>query len=116
MTKRNLAKIGCNLAYWLGDFFCRVGLYTPYDFFMELSFELDKKYHFRKWKTFSDPETIDWPSCPFCGEGFLTSEYDNYGTLLECELCHGQFCFPAFQEEVETMWKKKIKRDLKNAK
>lgn len=53
-----------------------------------------------------------WPNCPFCGDGELTSEYDSYGTTLYCDGCHGQFNFPAFEDEVETMFKKNNKRYL----
>lgn len=51
-------------------------------------------------------EETKFPPCPFCGTGGLTAEYDSFGTALYCEGCHGTFNFPAFIEEVQTMWLK----------
>ncbi len=43
--------------------------------------------------------------CPFCGSEGLTSEYDSFGTTIYCDDgCHGQFNFPAFEDEVLEMW------------
>ena len=55
---------------------------------------------------------LKFPPCPFCGTGGLVYEYDSYGTTLTCQDtdgeggCHGSFTFPAFPEEVLTMWRK----------
>jgi hypothetical protein len=42
---------------------------------------------------------IEWPPCPAC-RGKIGSIYSTFGTTLYCEDCHGQFNFPAFENEV----------------
>ena len=60
---------------------------------------------------------IEWPPCPFCGASEMAAEYSSAGTTLYCENgCHGSFTFPAFESEVEAMWKKyRRKGELVNA-
>lgn len=52
----------------------------------------------------------EWPPCPFCKVAGLRSQYSSVGTTLYCENgCHGEFTFPAFENEVLEMWQRKAK-------
>lgn len=45
--------------------------------------------------------------CPFCG-GRLGSEYASTGASFYCDSCHGEFTFPAFENEVIEMWQRTL--------
>lgn len=51
--------------------------------------------------------------CPFCGSAKLEITYLSTGTDIYCAHgCHGYFTFPAFPEEVLTMWRDTLTRAL----
>lgn len=63
---------------------------------------------------------ITWFRCPFCGCRGLVSKYTTFGTEIYCggygkgkerEGCNATFVFPAFENEVKSMWSRTRKAD-----